>query len=74
MDGPADLLNVNMDIIDIAMEIFESGTSSDLEVSLGLHGQFGITGIKLCMSPQVKFLIIFGVLLKNIFLSSKAPP
>ena len=60
-----------MDITDIAMEIFEFGTSSDLEVSLGLHGQFGIIGIKLCLSPQVRFLIIFGVLLKNILLSSK---
>ena len=36
MDGPADLLNVNMDIIDIAMEIFESGTSSDVEVFFGV--------------------------------------
>ena len=36
MDGPADLLNVNMDIIDIAMEIFESGTSSDLEAFFGV--------------------------------------
>ena len=60
-----------MDITNIAMEIFEFGTSNDLEVSLGLHGQFGIIGIKLCLSPQVRFLIIFGVLLKNIFLSSK---
>ena len=62
-----------MDITNIAMEIFEFGTSNDLEVSLGLHGQFGIIGIKLCLSPQVRFLIIFGVLLKNIFLSSKVP-
>ena len=60
-----------MDITNIAMEIFEFGTSNDLEVSLGLHGQFGIIGIKLCLSPQVRFLIIFGVLLKNILLSSK---
>ena len=36
VDGPADLLNVNMDIIDIAMEIFESGTSSDLEAFFGV--------------------------------------
>ena len=36
VDGPTDLLNVNMDIIDIAMEIFESSTSSDLEVFFGV--------------------------------------
>ncbi|XP_030959150.1 uncharacterized protein LOC115981107 [Quercus lobata] len=36
VDSLADLLNVNMDIIDIAMEIFESGTSSDLEVFFGV--------------------------------------
>ena len=35
-DSPVNLLNVNMDIIDIAMEIFESGTSSDLEVFFGV--------------------------------------
>ena len=29
------MLNVNMDIIDIAMEIVEMGTSSDLEVFFG---------------------------------------
>ena len=32
MDGPIDLLNVNMDVIDIAMQIFDFGTSRDLEI------------------------------------------
>ena len=36
VDGLADLLNVNMDIIDIAMKIFESGTSRDLELFFGV--------------------------------------
>ena len=36
LDSPTDLLNVNMNIIDIAMEIFESGTSSDLEIFSGV--------------------------------------
>ena len=27
VDGPVDLLNVNMDVIDIAMQIFDFGTS-----------------------------------------------
>ena len=35
LDSLADLLNVNMNIINIAMEIFESGTSSDLEIFFG---------------------------------------
>ena len=36
LDSPIDLLNVNMDIIDIAMEILESSTSSDLEIFFGV--------------------------------------
>ena len=36
MDGLVDLLNVNMDIIDIAMKIFESGMSQDLDLFLGI--------------------------------------
>ena len=36
MDGPVDLLNVNMDVIDIAMQIYESGTSRDLEIFFGV--------------------------------------
>ena len=36
VDSPVNLLNVNMDIIDIAMKIFESGTSRDLEVFFGV--------------------------------------
>ena len=61
-----------MDITNIAMEIFEFGTSNDLEVSLGLHGQFGIIGIKLCLSPQVRFLIIFGGFAKKYILEFKS--
>ena len=30
------LLNVNMNILDIAMEILESGTSIDLEIFFGI--------------------------------------
>ena len=36
LDCPTFLLNVNMNIIDIAMEILESGTSSDLEIFFGV--------------------------------------
>ena len=36
VDNPVNLLNVNMDIIDIAMKIFESVTSCDLEVFFGV--------------------------------------
>ena len=36
VDSPVNLLNVNMDIIDITMQIFESGTSRDLEVFFGV--------------------------------------
>ena len=36
MDGLVDLLNVNMDIIDIVMKIFESSTSQDLELFFGI--------------------------------------
>ena len=36
MDGLVDLLNVNMNIIDIAMKIFESSTSQDLELFFGI--------------------------------------
>ncbi|XP_023880288.1 uncharacterized protein LOC111992658 [Quercus suber] len=32
LDSPADLVNVNMDIVDIAMKILDSGTPSDLEI------------------------------------------
>ena len=39
---------------------------------MGLHRQFGTIEIELCMSPQVKSLIIFGVLQRNIFLNSKS--
>ena len=39
---------------------------------MGLHEQSGITGIKLCISPQVSFLIIFGVLLKKYILEFKS--
>ena len=31
LDSPFDLLNVNMDIVDIAMEVLKFGTPSDLE-------------------------------------------
>ena len=34
VDGPVDWLNVNMDVIDIAMQIFEFGMSQDLGVFL----------------------------------------
>ena len=36
VDGLVNLLDVNMDIIDIAMKIFESGTSRDLELFFGV--------------------------------------
>ena len=36
LDCSTFLLNVNMNIIDIAMEILESGTSSDLEIFFGV--------------------------------------
>ena len=36
VDSPINLLNVNTDIIDIAMKIVESGTSHDLEVFFGV--------------------------------------
>ena len=36
MDGLVDLLNVNMNIIDIAMKIFESSMSQDLELFFGI--------------------------------------
>ena len=36
VEGPIDLLNVNMDVIDIAMQIYESGTSRDLKIFFGV--------------------------------------
>ena len=36
VDSPVNLLNVNMNIIDIAMQIFEVGSSRDLEVFFGV--------------------------------------
>ena len=36
LDCSTFFLNVNMNIIDIAMEILESGTSSDLEIFFGV--------------------------------------
>ena len=59
------VLNANMDIVDIALEILDSDSSSDLEFFLELLGLFGPTGIELCMSLQAKFRIIFGVLLRS---------
>ena len=35
VNSPINMLNVNMDIIDIAMELVVLGTSSDLEVFFG---------------------------------------
>ena len=39
--------------------------------SLGLLRLFGTIEIELCMSPQVKFRITFGVLQRNISWSSE---
>ena len=39
--------------------------------SLGLLRLFGTIEIELCMSPQVKFQITFGVLQRNISWSSE---
>ena len=36
VEGPIDLLNVNMDVIDIAMQIYGSGTSRDLKIFFGV--------------------------------------
>ena len=60
-----------MDIIDIAMELVDLGTSSDLEASLGFLGQYGIIEIKLFMRPLVIILTRSGFLQKNIYMSSK---
>ena len=73
LDSPVDLLNVNMDIIDIAMKFLNPVHPVTRKFSLGLHGQYGIIEIKLCMSFLVRFLIIFGVLLEILFLNSKGP-
>ncbi|XP_075636680.1 uncharacterized protein LOC142608909 [Castanea sativa] len=36
VDGPIDFLNVNMEVIDIAMQISQSGMSRDLEIFFGV--------------------------------------
>ena len=36
MDSPVNLLNVNSDIVDIAIKFFDSGTSRDLEFLIGV--------------------------------------